>query len=49
MRVRQAFAKVAIVAGVGPGMGIAIARRFAKEGYNVGLIARDQGRLDAYV
>jgi NAD(P)-dependent dehydrogenase (short-subunit alcohol dehydrogenase family) len=41
--------KLAIVAGVGPGMGIAIARRFAKEGYDIGLIARDQGRLDAYV
>jgi NAD(P)-dependent dehydrogenase (short-subunit alcohol dehydrogenase family) len=41
--------KVAIVAGVGPGMGIAIARRFAKGGYSVGLIARDRSKLDAYV
>lgn len=41
--------KIAIVAGVGPGMGFAIARRFAKEGYSIGLIARDQRRLDGYV
>lgn len=40
--------RVAIIAGVGPGMGIAIARRFAQQGYNIGLIARDQVRLAAY-
>jgi NAD(P)-dependent dehydrogenase (short-subunit alcohol dehydrogenase family) len=41
--------KVAIVAGVGPGMGIAIARRFAEAGYRIGLIARDRAKLDTYV
>jgi short-subunit dehydrogenase len=41
--------KLAIVVGVGPGMGIAIARRFAKEGYGIGLVARDQAKLDGYV
>lgn len=41
--------KAAIVAGVGPGIGLAVARRFARHGYDVGLIARDRGRLDAYV
>ncbi len=41
--------KTAIVVGVGPGMGIAIARRFAREGFRVGLIARDQAKLDQYV
>lgn len=41
--------KVAIVAGAGPGMGIAIARRFAKEGYRIGLIARDKVKLNNYV
>ena len=48
---RNPTEKVAIVAGVGPGMGIAIAiaRRFAKEGYSIGLIARDKGRLDGYI
>lgn len=45
---QRTFGKVAIVAGVGPGMGIAIARRFAGEGYNIGLIARDQAKLDGF-
>lgn len=36
---------VAIVAAVGPGMGMAIARRFAREGFAIGLIARDAVRL----
>ena len=37
--------RVAIIAAVGPGMGAAIARRFAREGYAIGLIARDAARL----
>src|SRR5262245_59438400 len=32
--------EVAIVAGVGPGTGSALARAFAKEGYAVGLLSR---------
>jgi len=40
--------KVAILAGVGPGMGIAIARRFAREGFAIGLIARDKTRLSCF-
>lgn len=36
---------VAIIAAVGPGMGLAVARRFAREGYAIGLIARDAARL----
>jgi NAD(P)-dependent dehydrogenase (short-subunit alcohol dehydrogenase family) len=48
MRDPAAVRKVAVVAAVGPGMGIAIARRFAREGYDIGLIARDQARLDGY-
>ncbi len=32
--------KVAFVLGVGPGLGAAVARRFAREGYAIGLLAR---------
>ncbi len=34
------MAKVCVVVGVGPGNGAALARRFAKEGYAVALLAR---------
>ncbi|WP_270938831.1 SDR family NAD(P)-dependent oxidoreductase [Falsiroseomonas oryzae] len=37
--------RLAIIAGAGPGMGLAIARRFARGGFDVALIARDAGRL----
>lgn len=40
---------LAIIAGVGPGVGAAVARRFAKEGYHVVLIARDAERLTEFV
>jgi NAD(P)-dependent dehydrogenase (short-subunit alcohol dehydrogenase family) len=36
---------LAIIAGVGPGVGAAVARRFAAGGFRVALIARDAGRL----
>jgi NAD(P)-dependent dehydrogenase (short-subunit alcohol dehydrogenase family) len=36
---------LAIIAGVGPGVGLAVARRFADQGYRVALIARDGARL----
>jgi short-subunit dehydrogenase len=39
--------RLVIVAGAGPGMGLAIARRFARGGFDVALIARDAGRLAA--
>jgi NAD(P)-dependent dehydrogenase (short-subunit alcohol dehydrogenase family) len=35
---------VCVVAGVGPGIGLAVAKRFAREGFTVGLLAR---RVDA--
>lgn len=34
------------IIGAGPGLGAAVARRFGREGYDVALVARDQGRLD---
>ena len=36
---------VAVVTGVGPGTGAAIARRFARGGYAVAMLARDRNRL----
>lgn len=36
---------VAVVTGVGPGTGAAIARRFAREGYAIAMLARDRNRL----
>lgn len=36
---------VAIIAGAGPGVGLAVARRFAREGFSVGLIARREAAL----
>ena len=38
---------LALVTGVGPGTGAAVARRFAKGGYRVAMLARDTGRLAA--
>jgi NAD(P)-dependent dehydrogenase (short-subunit alcohol dehydrogenase family) len=37
----------AIIVGVGPGIGAAVARRVAREGLNVGLIARRESTVDA--
>ncbi|MEV0385227.1 SDR family NAD(P)-dependent oxidoreductase [Nonomuraea sp. NPDC050643] len=38
--------RIAII-GAGPGIGLAVARRFGKEGFEVSLVARDQDRLTA--
>jgi len=37
-------AKLCIIAGFGPGMGFAIARRFAREGYDLALLSRRPDR-----
>jgi len=37
---------IAII-GAGPGLGLAVARRFGREGFNVALVARDQDHVDA--
>ncbi|MFI2761104.1 SDR family NAD(P)-dependent oxidoreductase [Streptomyces echinatus] len=42
------MSSVAIV-GAGPGLGAAAARRFGREGFPVGLVARDRGRLGVIV
>lgn len=38
--------RVCVVAGVGPGVGAAVARRFAREGFAVALMARRADALD---
>jgi len=39
---------IAIV-GAGPGLGLAIARTFGRQGFGVALISRDRSKLDGYV
>ncbi len=39
--------KVAVVLGVGPGLGAAVSHRFAREGFAVVLMARDKKKLTA--
>ena len=39
----------AVIVGVGPGLGLALARTFADAGHPVALLARDTTRLDSYV
>lgn len=39
--------KVAVVLGVGPGLGAAVAHRFASEGFALGLMARSEEKLTA--
>ncbi len=38
--------KICLVTGVGGATGAAIARRFARDGYRVAMLARNRGRLD---
>lgn len=40
--------KVAVVAGIGPGIGAALARRFANAGYAVAMLARSRDTLDVF-
>ena len=40
---------VIAVVGAGPGVGLAVARKFAREGYRVALVARRPEALDEYV
>lgn len=44
---QSAVKPLALVTGVGPGTGAAVARRFAEGGYRVAMLARDADRLAA--
>ncbi|KAH1118912.1 hypothetical protein GLYMA_17G176200v4 [Glycine max] len=39
---------IAAIVGVGPNLGLSIARKFAHEGYTVAILARDLGRLSRF-
>jgi NAD(P)-dependent dehydrogenase (short-subunit alcohol dehydrogenase family) len=39
--------RVAIITGVGPGLSAALARRFAREGFRIGLVARSPAVIEA--
>jgi len=41
--------KTIAIFGAGPALGLAVARRFGREGFRAALVARDRGRLDAMV
>lgn len=43
------MSKVIAIFGAGPGLGASVARRFAREGFRVALVARRKDRLDALV
>jgi NAD(P)-dependent dehydrogenase (short-subunit alcohol dehydrogenase family) len=45
----MAARETAIVFGVGPGLGWALARRFMAEGMQVGAVARDEAKLDSLI
>lgn len=45
----MAARETAIVFGVGPGLGLALAKRFTTENRQVGAVARDEAKLDSLI
>ncbi|WP_028923137.1 SDR family NAD(P)-dependent oxidoreductase [Pseudonocardia acaciae] len=41
------MAKAAVIVGIGPGLGTAVARRFAREGFSLAVIARGRRTVEA--
>lgn len=39
---------IVVVLGVGPGLGLAIARIFAQQGYTTAILSRTKSRLDSW-
>ena len=39
---------LAVILGAGPGIGLAVARRFAREGFNLALVSRPTDPLPAF-
>jgi len=42
------MSRVAVVIGVGPGLGWALTRRFAQGGYHLAMVARDRAKLEQF-
>ena len=42
------MSNVAAIVGVGPGIGLAVGRKFAREGFRVALVARDLEKVEGY-
>ncbi|MFQ4135435.1 SDR family NAD(P)-dependent oxidoreductase [Nodosilinea sp. PGN35] len=40
--------ELCVIVGMGEGNGMAIARRFAKEGFTIAMVARNEGKLQGY-
>ncbi|MEU8781118.1 SDR family NAD(P)-dependent oxidoreductase [Streptomyces sp. NPDC048637] len=43
------MAKTLVVVGAGPGLGMGVARAFGRQGFQVGLVARTEGKLQTLV
>ncbi|HCG00249.1 MAG TPA: short-chain dehydrogenase [Chloroflexi bacterium] len=41
--------RTCVVVGIGPGIGLALAKRFGGQGFQIGMLARNAERLNAYV
>jgi short-subunit dehydrogenase len=42
------LAKCAVIVGAGPGLGFAVSRKFALQGFNVALVARNRDQLNQF-
>ena len=40
--------KLALIIGVGPGLGLALSKKFHNEGFDVAMAARDKNKLETF-